>query len=300
LHSRNKHRSRYDFEQLIASNQELGKFVKPNKYGDLSINFFDPHAVKALNRSLLMHFYKLDYWDIPQDYLCPPVPGRADYIHHIADLLFKKEPNNNIHCLDIGIGANCIYPIIGIEEYAWHFVGTDIDPLAIESCKKIKAMNKNISDHLELRVQQHQGAILQGIVKPADRFDIVICNPPFHASAKEARAAARKKLNNLKGKNVKQVRLNFAGQENELSYPGGEWQFIKTMIKESESFASQALWFSSLVSKKENLQQVIHFLKDQDVQDVQTIKMHQGNKSSRILAWTFQDPDLQRKWFDDK
>jgi 23S rRNA (adenine1618-N6)-methyltransferase len=43
----------------------------------------------------------------------PSIPGRADYIHYIADLL--AESNNGIiprswdQGLDIGIGANCIY-----------------------------------------------------------------------------------------------------------------------------------------------------------------------------------------------
>jgi 23S rRNA (adenine1618-N6)-methyltransferase len=77
----------------------------------------------------------ISYYDIKngifQHYLCPPIPGRADYIH-IADLL--AESNNGIipkghgiQGLDIGIGANCIYPIIGNAEYGWSFVGTDID-----------------------------------------------------------------------------------------------------------------------------------------------------------------------------
>ena len=75
LHARNLHRSRYDFPQLIKSCPELAPFVRPNPYGDLSINFSDPNAVKMLNKALLKHFYGIDYWDIPKDYLCPPIPG---------------------------------------------------------------------------------------------------------------------------------------------------------------------------------------------------------------------------------
>ena len=87
LHVRNLHRSRYDFPQLMKTCPELAPFVSLNKYNDLSVDFSDPHAVKILNKALLKHFYGIQYWDIPQDFLCPPIPGRADYIHYLADLL---------------------------------------------------------------------------------------------------------------------------------------------------------------------------------------------------------------------
>jgi len=84
LHPRNKHRERYDFKLLIESSPELAQFVKMNIYNDESIDFFNPDAVKALNKALLKYFYDIENWDIPEGYLCPPIPGRADYIHHIA------------------------------------------------------------------------------------------------------------------------------------------------------------------------------------------------------------------------
>ena len=87
LHPRSLHRERYDFKKLIQSCPELDKYVKPNKFGDDSVDFFDPQAVRMLNTALLKHFYFIEFWDIPSDYLCPPIPGRSDYIHHIADLL---------------------------------------------------------------------------------------------------------------------------------------------------------------------------------------------------------------------
>jgi len=87
LHIRNKHQSRYDFEQLITTSPDLKAFVSINKFGIETIDFTNPIAVKTLNQALLKQFYKIDNWDIPQNYLCPPIPGRADYIHNIADVL---------------------------------------------------------------------------------------------------------------------------------------------------------------------------------------------------------------------
>ena len=132
LHPLNKHQGRYDFDVLIKACPELKPFVALNKFGDTSINFFDSTAVKMLNKALLKQYYTIDYWDIPENYLCPPIPGRADYIHHVATLLSETYQNEipkgkQIKCLDIGTGANLVYPIIGTREYGWSFIASDID-----------------------------------------------------------------------------------------------------------------------------------------------------------------------------
>ena len=41
-----------------------------------------------------------------------------------------------IRCLDIGVGANCVYPIIAKKEYGWAFVGVDIDTQALSSAQE--------------------------------------------------------------------------------------------------------------------------------------------------------------------
>ena len=87
LHIRNKHNGQYDFPLLIENYPPLKRFVSLNPLGVQTINFFNPQAVKALNKALLISYYGIRYWDIPKQYLCPPIPGRADYIHYIADLI---------------------------------------------------------------------------------------------------------------------------------------------------------------------------------------------------------------------
>ena len=87
LHPRNRHSGRYDFPKLIAACPELGEYVILNPYGKQSIDFANPDAVRVFNRALLRQFYGIQHWDIPAGYLCPPVPGRADYLHGLADLL---------------------------------------------------------------------------------------------------------------------------------------------------------------------------------------------------------------------
>ena len=87
LHPRNRFRAGYDFPRLIACSPGLAAFVAPNAYKDASVDYANPEAVKALNQALLASAYSLKSWDVPPGYLCPPIPGRSDYLHHLADLL---------------------------------------------------------------------------------------------------------------------------------------------------------------------------------------------------------------------
>ena len=166
LHARNRHHGRYDFDALVKSCPELRKFPIINKYQNETIDFTQPEAVKTLNKALLLHYYELGYWDIPQGYLCPPIPGRADYIHNVADLLAlnngaEAPTGASIRCLDVGVGANCIYPIIGVKEYGWSFVGSDVDPAALASAQQIITENLILKDKVELRLQKNVKDILK-------------------------------------------------------------------------------------------------------------------------------------------
>ncbi len=303
LHARNKHKERYDFAALIETCPALAPFVKLNQYQDESVDFFDPAAVKMLNRALLMRYYGIEYWDVPPNYLSPPIPGRADYLHHIADLLANvnkgKIPTGaSIKCLDIGVGANCIYPIVGNASYGWSFVGTEIDAIAFDSATKIVELNPVLQGKVALRLQKDSKSIFAGVVEPNERFDLTICNPPFHASLEEAQKGTLRKLSNLKGKKVTEAVLNFGGQFNELCYDGGEEKFISDMISQSKDVAKSCFWFSTLISKEANLDAAYKMLEVAKVIDYKTIHMGQGNKNSRVIAWTFFTPAQQKIWAD--
>lgn len=297
LHPRNKHRGRYDFAQLTLTSPQLGKYVFLNDYNEASIDFADPKAVKALNAALLKHFYTISEWEIPAQYLCPPIPGRADYVHHLADLLAvddKPPLGKKIRVLDIGVGANIIYPLIAYREYGWHFVGADIDPIALKNAKAILEANAGFATAIELRLQTSSSAIFSGIVKVGERFDLTMCNPPFHASLAEAKEGTQRKWQNLGKANP--TKLNFGGQGAELFCDGGEITFIGRMVLESAAIGNQCYWFSSLVSKASNLPHVYKILKANGALQVKTINMAQGQKQSRFVAWTFLTQEQQKAW----
>ncbi|MDP2335866.1 MAG: 23S rRNA (adenine(1618)-N(6))-methyltransferase RlmF [Bacteroidota bacterium] len=301
LHPRNKNRERYNFSQLIGSCPELAPFVKLNIYLDESIDFADPDAVKTLNKALLQHHYGISQWDIPEGYLCPPIPGRADYIHHIADFLcrnnYGKIPTGqNIKCLDIGVGSSCIYPIIGTKEYGWSFIGSDIDPVAVESANRIISSNPELQGKIECKLQTNPKDFFYGIIRKDELIDLSICNPPFHASAKEALAGTLRKIHNLNPEKDNGISLNFGGQNHELWCDGGEEKFVRNMIIQSKKFATSCFCFSTLISKESTLKSVYHALEQAEAFGFETIPMGQGNKISRIVVWTFLSTEEQNNW----
>ena len=301
LHPRNRFRAGYDFATLIAASPALGDFVGPNAYGDTSLDYANPDAVKALNQALLCHAYGLCRWDIPAGYLCPPVPGRSDYLHALADLLAADDATliprgPAVRVLDIGTGANCIYPLIGASEYGWTFVGSEIDPVALRWARKTVAVHPTVSGLIGCRAQPSPSDVFRGVIQPGERFDLTMCNPPFHASAAEATAGTRRKQRNLGGPRASVPVLNFGGTAGELWCAGGELAFVRRMIAQSTELPRRCRWFTTLVSKSAHLPLLQASLRDAQAADVVVIDMAQGQKKSRILAWTFLDPGEQRAW----
>lgn len=298
LHPRNLHRNSYDFEELISVVPELKHYVFKNSYGNFTINFSIPKAVKLLNKALLQHFYDIKNWDIPDSNLCPPIPGRADYVHYIADLLAEtfNEIPKNIKGLDIGTGANLVYPLIAHKSYGWKMVGTDINKDSFQNAQQILDQNPELSSEIELRFQKNSNHTFKNIVSSEERFLFSMCNPPFHDSEESLMKGNLRKTKNLNKSKIKKPNLNFSGQQSELWCEGGEIAFVSKMIEESVEFSSQILWFTCLISKKENLFKLNSLLNKLKAIEIKTIEMSQGQKVSRILAWTFISKNERINW----
>jgi 23S rRNA (adenine1618-N6)-methyltransferase len=300
LHPRNRHAGGYDFQALLKASPELGPFLLRAKHGGLSIDFTDSAAVRALNRALLAEAYAIRGWVLPPGYLCPPIPGRADYVHHLADLLAADTDGAiprgpAIRALDVGLGTNAIYPLIGHREYGWCFVGSDIDEVALMSAARILAANPGLGEAIQLRRQADRTAIFQGILAPGERFDLTLCNPPFHGSMGEVRAATQAKWRKL-GRGAKGPVRNFGGQGAELWCEGGEVGFLHRMITESADLGDQVRWFTSLVSSSASLPAVHRLLRQVEARDIRTVAMAQGQKQSRFVAWTFLEAEARRSF----
>jgi len=323
MHVRNVHKDGYPMAALCQAYPVLSGYVVNAKSGKKSIDFANQDAVKTLNAALLIHYYGLKTWDIPNGYLCPPVPGRADYIHGIADVLASSNKGvipkgNGVKGLDVGIGANAIYPIIGSQSYGWQFVGSDIDAVSVKSAKSIANKNPKLTPLLSVRKQPKKSKIFEGIIQPNEHFTFTMCNPPFHKSAEAAALGSERKAIGLKGNkhkrsgkkpradinahanastnaktfakakpDISNIKLNFAGTGNELWCEGGELAFIQRMITESVAYKKQVDWFTCLVSKSEHLKPIETSINYYGATKFLKVDMGQGQKQSRFVAWTF-------------
>lgn len=312
LHQRNPHQGRYSFARLTKVLPSLKSKVIRNPNGEETIRFDDPDSVLLLNQALLISEYQIQHWSIPKGCLCPPLPGRADYVHRLADILYRDVPELKkipVSALDIGTGANGIYPLIGVVAYDWAFKASDIDQTSLKNVEQVLAANAAIKDKIVLALQTVPQHIFQGIIQPGERYHVTLCNPPFHRSLDEAMQGTKRKINNLRanqrGKNGMihdrankggVPTLNFGGQKAELWCPGGEIGFIRKIATESARFQEQVLWFSTLVSKKENVRPLQKQLEKLNVDTIHIVQMTHGQKTSRFIAWSYHSAEQRKLW----
>lgn len=296
MNRNNTHKSGYNFKLLTQVYPKLDAYVFENAHQTVTIDFADPKAVKALNTALLKAHYKINFWEFPEGNLCPPIPGRVDYIHYLADVLKASGIQKDATIMDIGTGASCIYPLLGQAAYDWRFLATEIDEGSMKHAQIIVDKN-GLDKKINLRHQADGSQILKGVLKPSEHISASMCNPPFYKSKEEAQEATSRKLKGL-GTQVGKKTRNFSGTSNELWYTGGEKAFLHNYLYESSLFKTQCFWYTSLVSKKENVKSMKSSLKKLGATDFKIIPMIQGQKISRIVAWTFLTKEEQKQWRD--
>ncbi|WCO02838.1 23S rRNA (adenine(1618)-N(6))-methyltransferase RlmF [Psychroserpens ponticola] len=294
MHKNNKHSKDYNFKELIANFPQLAEFVFESKYAKNTIDFANPKAVKYLNSALLKTHYGIDYWKFPDENLCPPIPGRVEYVHLLNDLLKASGLKKDITVFDIGTGATCIYPLLGHKEYNWNFIASEIDKKALENAKLIVEKN-SLSKHIELRFQDDPQSILNGVLLPSEHISAVLCNPPFYKNEAEANENTLLKQKGL-GKQTDKVARNFSGTAKELWYPGGEKAFVHNYLYQSSLLKTNCFWYTCLVSKTQHVLSMEASLKKLGVTDFKILQLSLGNKISRVVAWTFLTEDEQKEW----
>ena len=286
MHPRNRHQGNYDLEKLSKSTPALtAKLVK--KDDGYTIDFADPEAVRLLNQALLKYHYSIDYWDIPDGYLCPAIPSRVDYIHHIADLIAQDGEiprGKKITLLDIGTGANVIYPLVANRSYGWRCIASDIDPIAVKCAKSIIDVN-DLKKLIDIRLQPNKTEYFYNVLRDKEYITVVVCNPPFYESEEQFRENNQRKNKALNAGD--EDLQNFSGAAHELWVEGGELQFIKGLIEESSRMPKKIKWTTTLVSKAAHIDHLIQLLEYKKAVEHKVIPMTHGNKQTRVLAWRF-------------
>ncbi len=155
--------------------------------------------------------------------------------------------------------------------------------------RQIVRVNRSVAARIGGRYQPDPLACFANVTTAGERFTASMCNPPFHASADDAEAGSARKRRNLKLTPTASP-LNYGGAPGELWCEGGEVGFVERMIAESAARPHLCFWFTTLVSKSANLPRLRRALARVPATQVRTLEMAQGQKRSRILAWTFMRP----------
>lgn len=299
-HPRNRFEGRYDLQKLARVVPELQKMIVSTKSG-FTLDFSKPEAVEILNRALLKDAYGLKYWHIPKGFLCPPVPGRLDYVHTIADILATSNGGRfprpqKIRILDIGTGSSLIYPLLINYEYGWTVVASDVSEASLVSARLNLDRNGIDKGRISIRKQDNPDNFFKNIIQLDEYFDFTMCNPPFYKDKEEADSANLRKNRNIHKEGGKDRVRNFQGTDIELIYPGGEKKFLSAMIRQSRMFGNQVLWFSSLVSSQGLMSAVKSEFSLVRVAHWNSVDLSHGNKKSRMVYWSFLNRDERENW----
>ncbi|GIX61112.1 23S rRNA (adenine(1618)-N(6))-methyltransferase, putative [Babesia caballi] len=344
MHARSRHNVRDDFVALARAFPVLKRHLVPNpkwkapmpKHLRYHYEFNHPDAVYHLSKAILRSTYGVDLYlpcGCPGDscnpyhqaecgeaecdawpddavqtdlrrYLAPCVPGRANYVHHVADLLHVShnlpDPlpegfgpakqhaticapesiprGEHVKVLDVGTGANCIYPLLGVAEYGWSYIASDIDAEALNFAKHNLKLNR-MTNLVELRHQKAPLRMFTGVLQPHEFVHLTMCNPPFHANIKQAnlnpRVSTCGTVNELvfqhdnvstfsiDGACVRDLDGNRFAVTGQVNYTfsndpdeRGELAFIEIMLVESRFCVHNVLWFTSLVARLSTLKRI--------------------------------------------
>jgi len=282
------------------------------------IDFANPNACRELVKAQLHHDFKIS-WDLPSQYLIPPLANRLNYLCWLHDLFQLWTPerddfdwgreNDCVKVLDIGCGANLIYPLLGSSYFRWCFVAADVSSDALQHAIRNREANPKIAPLIVLRrvkcqtcqetkqvaSDRHERAfsgcgtgILSRAINNTDGvFHASMCNPPFFSSKEEA------------GRNPG---TDYGGTSVEMVYPGGEESFVRNMIQDSRSIRHRIVWFTTMVGKKSTLKMARKMIHDFGQTVVRTTEFIQGKTSRWAIAWSFLAPNqvsqkpLVRTW----
>ncbi|KAI8643636.1 hypothetical protein BD408DRAFT_385291 [Parasitella parasitica] len=277
MHPRNIYKTEPDFAALAKDYASFNPFVKQTEYGRSYIDFKDAQANRELCKCLLKRDFNISI-DFPLDTLCPAVPNRLNYILWLEDLiqdtLSKRE---NCQGIDIGVGASCIYPLLGsATNPTWHFLGTEINQRSVDFA------NRNVqSNHLEDRITiKHNSDPSKIFLLEQDKqYTFSMCNPPFYSSQEEIDQG-------LLNKELEPSAI-CTGSDNEMITKGGEFAFIKLMVMESLKLQQQVHWYTSMIGLKRTIRPLVRLLNDQGITNYIVTDFIQGKTVRWAIAWSF-------------
>src|SRR5699024_10930528 len=95
------------------------------------------------------------------------------------------QDRENMTLVDIGVGYNCVYPLLACKEFGWKCIGTEISEQAIAHARELVSEN-DLEDMIEIHLQTDSSKIFADLPQLVEcktqrtKFDLLVCNPPFY------------------------------------------------------------------------------------------------------------------------
>ena len=269
-----------DFLTLIKEFPELKKYIlKQNEDNEEEFQFdwSNNELSLLMDKSILNYYFDIKYYDIPKGFLIPPIPSRINYINLINSIiakLIKDIDIKNIIGIDIGTGANIIYPILGYSIYKWKFICTEINKEAYNNAKLILQKN-NLENNINIIKQNNKDNIFISILNRENKYIFSMCNPPYYNYENEIKLEDKKRDNEY----------NF----DEIYYKNGEYGFFQRYFEESICYKNNVFLYTILIGKKINAENIYDKLSSySDIIKIYNMqKILTGNNVRYIIYWSF-------------
>ena len=261
---------------LIKEFPELKKYIikhNDNELEEFTFDWNNSDLSLLMTKSILNYYFNIKYYHIPKGFLIPPIPSRLNYLNLIFTLL-KDISEENVIGIDIGTGANIIYPLLGNSLYNWKFICSEINNESYNNAKIILEKN-NLEQKINLIKQDNKNNIFLGILNREKKYIFSMCNPPYYDYEQEIKIEDKKRDNEF----------NF----DEVYYEKGELGFFQRYFEESICYKKNIFLNTILIGKKSNSEIIydkINTFKDIinlcDIKKIQT-----GNNVRYIIYWSF-------------
>jgi 23S rRNA (adenine1618-N6)-methyltransferase len=298
MHPRNPYNAPINIAELARQFPDVcDHVISRSSNGRVVYDWHAPGATYAVTRALLARDFELD-WQQPLHHLCPPVPGRLNYLLWLQDLVQQDAvaaaaPPAGICVADIGTGASAIFPLLGARRFGWSFVALDSSADALAHARS--NVERNGLQHLiTLGLVPHDGSIVSAL----DSFPAVthtMCNPPFFSSSSSAAWRQRVLAADGGGEQNGNSVIGGGGMaacaalEPELFTEGGEVAFMSKIIQQSAASPcrQRVKWFTCMVGIKADLAALKAACAAAGALQVRTTTFFQGQTLRWGLAWTF-------------
>lgn len=296
----------FDFKELAKNHQDLVPFfekaeestiLKTKPYKSFK---FTNESNNLLFKYIMLDEFDIDVLDLHLDHLCPVIPSRIQYLCIIKEILDECDlvsEEVKIRGIDVGTGYYGIYSLLAHRLFGWEMLALDIDQKSIDNFDKIIKKNR-FKDH-ELRALQSN--FFSNLSESEEGiFHFTVCNPPFYDSREELEESFYQKgMKNqthrlATGSSSELIYSTLeAGEESSGDESQGELGFIEKLIQESKRLEHKVIWFSTLISKRKNVQRLTDYLTEGTnkaktnnflVRDF----VSGGNTRRWVLIWSYQ------------